>query len=240
MNHSQNCFSSWRTIKTFTANQSPCDIKEIKHLKWQMTTTACAYNKQNVIVHWCEHQYSDLYSSHSWCERDFLSFMFPFIIKGGSLAHSAKHLLYCVAQKKVKYRFRTTWGRVNDARTFIFWVNYAFKAPTQLREKQYVRQLTGILYHKLSVVLFLFLFTYPFSFHLFVCLRKSHVTCRLLQTRNDWSLVSSSSETLYIAGWLFSWSAPFYMSMSPAIVFTWMDLSKACVGNTLIPNKNKN
>lgn len=51
------------------------------------------------------------------------------------------------------------------------------------------------------------------TFHLFVCLRISHVMsdCKLIQTRNDWSLVSSSSETQYITRWLFSWPDPYFI-----------------------------
>lgn len=68
------------------------------------------------------------------------------------------------------------------------------------------------------------------TFHLFVCLRMSHVMsdCKLLQTLNDWSLVSSSSETLYHQmEAMLDW--PTVIPRGITFVFTWELLDMQCL-----------
>ncbi len=97
-----------------------------------------------------------------------------------------------------------TRGGVNDDWTFIFgWTGSLKHWLSWERQTNNVRDSLQ-LFFIMNCTCFVLLSFHPsmlneVTFHLFVCLRMSHVMsdCTLLQTRNDWSLVSSSSETLY-------------------------------------------
>ncbi len=60
-------FSTWWMINTLTANQSPSCLKELKHLKQQMTKLQHMLII-NMIMRWFGHLQNYLYSYYSGCE----------------------------------------------------------------------------------------------------------------------------------------------------------------------------
>ena len=142
-------FSALRTLKTWlrtmaqvTLNsiavchvqQDKLDIIDVKQICQQLISVSSLLNENSVIIYSPSSCFKPVcISFFCWTQKKIfwrmsvtsIEFFFSTMEVNGvhqlsGYRHSSKYLLLCSEEERNSYRFKTTWGRVNDDRMFIF------------------------------------------------------------------------------------------------------------------------